>query len=311
MATNIGRRRNPRIARLRFLGSGLLALALALALGAAACGDSAHRLGSTLDGATLETGASGGAGGGSATGGAPGSGGNAAATGGSSGSGGDGARGGTGGTGVAGGGGGNGSGTGGRGGNGGASGSGGAGSGTGGRAGSGGVAGSGGNGAGTGGRAGSGGASGTGGAGGGRGAGEACSGKVVMECAEGLVCDLDVAGRCLASTAGGRCATVPVSCDTTGPSVCGCDGRTYATDCDRRRFRVQLDHAGGCAAPDGGAQPVVCGAVTCAQAELCVHLCTCALPGCQNPPPTCAASAPASCASPTIANGHAHCLCPP
>ena len=184
--------------------------------------------------------------------------------------------------------------------------------------GSGGVSGSGGNGSGTGGRAASGGATGTGGApipdggaGGGSGEGAACSGKVVMECAAGLVCDFDVPGRCGASTAGGHCTTVPVSCDTTGPSVCGCDGRTYATDCERRRSRAQLDRAGACAAPDGGAQRVVCGAVTCAQAELCVHYCTCAIPGCQNPPPSCAASVPASCVSPTIANGQVDCLCPP
>jgi hypothetical protein len=299
MATNVGRQESPRIARRRGLVSGLLLLAL----GASTCGDSGHRLGSTLDGASVETGASGGSGG-SGTGGAQGRGGSVPGTGGSSGSGGASSSGGVSGSGgsagTAGtsGRGGNGSGTGGRGGNGGAPGTGGNSSGTGGRAGSGGAPGTGGSGSGTGGRAGTGGVSGTGGAsstggasgtggaampdggaGGGSGAGEACSGKMVMECAEGLVCDLDVAGRCLASTAGGHCTTVPVSCDTTGPSVCGCDGRTYATDCDRRRFRAQLDHAGVCAAPDGGAQPVVCGAVTCAQAELCVRHAPALCPG--------------------------------
>jgi hypothetical protein len=301
MAMNMERQESRRVSR----GSCLGWVLLLLALGAAACRDSGHRPGSTLDGATPDIGASGGTGGGDTgggprTGGASGGGGNAPATGGSPGSGGGAARGGGGGT----------PGTGG---------SAGTGSGTGGRGGSGGVPGSGGTGSGSGGRAGTGGASGTGGAampdggaGGGAGAGATCSGKVAMECAEGLVCDLDVSGRCLASTAGGHCAVVPVSCDnTTGPSVCGCDGRTYATDCDRRRARTALDHTGACAAPDGGAQPVTCGAVTCGPSEVCVHRCTCAIPGCQNPPPTCAGSLPASCASPSIADGHAYCLCPP
>src|SRR6185369_4267562 len=65
--------------------------------------------------------------------------------------------------------------------------------------------GSGGASGGTGGRSGSGGTGGVaasdGGVGGGKGVGELCSGKSVSECAEGTVCDLDVSGRCAASTA--------------------------------------------------------------------------------------------------------------
>ncbi|CKZ53393.1 Kazal-type serine protease inhibitor domain [Mycobacterium tuberculosis] len=28
--------------------------------------------------------------------------------------------------------------------------------------------------------------------------------------------------------------------------VCGCNGKTYANDCERQRVKVQLDHVGAC-----------------------------------------------------------------
>ncbi len=63
------------------------------------------------------------------------------------------------------------------------------------------------------------------------GAGEYCEGPPAA-------CDLDGAT--------GWCASRPVGCDDFYDPVCGCDGRTYSSDCDRRMRGVWLDHAGVC-----------------------------------------------------------------
>jgi len=108
----------------------------------------------------------------------------------------------------------------------------------------------------------------------------ACSDKAPA-CGPGQVCDLDQAGRCAASTVAGTCITRPTICPLIYDPVCGCDGRTYGSDCARQAAGAQLDHRGPC----GGAG-VQCGAVTCAAGQLCVHACTCGgpAPTC-NPPP--------------------------
>ncbi|MCP4905828.1 MAG: hypothetical protein GY910_12700 [bacterium] len=44
----------------------------------------------------------------------------------------------------------------------------------------------------------------------------------------------------------GTCQQIPGACITLFNSVCGCDGMTYADDCDRRQALVALDQAGAC-----------------------------------------------------------------
>lgn len=63
------------------------------------------------------------------------------------------------------------------------------------------------------------------------GAGEYCEGPPAA-------CDLDGAT--------GWCASRPVGCDDFYDPVCGCDGNTYSSDCDRQMRGVWLDHAGVC-----------------------------------------------------------------
>jgi hypothetical protein len=126
------------------------------------------------------------------------------------------------------------------------------GGGTGGTAGAGGRAGTGGT-PGTGGRAGTGGVAGGGGAAGAGGStGTTCGGSAHLTCPSGQYCDLasncgqiaDATGMCAAAGTG-ACAAMD------GP-VCGCDGKIYPSDCDRRLAGMLKAPYETCASRDGG-----------------------------------------------------------
>jgi len=44
----------------------------------------------------------------------------------------------------------------------------------------------------------------------------------------------------------GKCDKPVTFCMRVSRPVCGCNGKTYANDCERQRVKVQLDHAGAC-----------------------------------------------------------------
>jgi hypothetical protein len=77
---------------------------------------------------------------------------------------------------------------------------------------------------------------------------EACGGKDAITCNSALWCQ-KAEGQCAAPEAPGKCDKAPTFCMRVSRPVCGCNGKTYANDCERQRVKVQLDHVGACPKP--------------------------------------------------------------
>jgi hypothetical protein len=75
--------------------------------------------------------------------------------------------------------------------------------------------------------------------------GERCGGIAGMQCDQGLWCET-AAGQCRTANASGTCVRAADICYQLFQPVCGCDGKTYSNDCDRRRARTAKNHDGGC-----------------------------------------------------------------
>lgn len=77
--------------------------------------------------------------------------------------------------------------------------------------------------------------------------GETCDGIAALSCDQGLWCE-HPPGQCGVADGAGVCAREEgISCEAISHPVCGCDGKTYGNDCERRSHHAQLDHAGECA----------------------------------------------------------------
>jgi hypothetical protein len=74
---------------------------------------------------------------------------------------------------------------------------------------------------------------------------EACGGKDAITCNSALWCQ-KAEGQCAVPEAPGKCDKAPTFCMRVSRPVCGCNGKTYANDCERQRVKVQLDHTGAC-----------------------------------------------------------------
>jgi hypothetical protein len=75
--------------------------------------------------------------------------------------------------------------------------------------------------------------------------GEACGGTANITCNSALWCQR-AEGQCKTPEAAGQCNKAPAFCMQIHRPVCGCNGKTYANDCERQKAKVQLDRVGAC-----------------------------------------------------------------
>jgi hypothetical protein len=75
--------------------------------------------------------------------------------------------------------------------------------------------------------------------------GAKCGGLSNLTCGAGEFCE-HATGACSPPDLEGTCARVADVCAQIFLPVCGCTGRTFSNDCERRRDRVSKAHDGKC-----------------------------------------------------------------
>jgi len=83
-------------------------------------------------------------------------------------------------------------------------------------------------------------------------AGKSCGGLVDAGCAKGLYCDYPASAACGAGDQTGICKAEPGLCGEIYAPVCGCDNKTYSSDCMAHTAGVSVASTGECASGGGG-----------------------------------------------------------
>jgi hypothetical protein len=75
--------------------------------------------------------------------------------------------------------------------------------------------------------------------------GAMCGGIAGLKCPEGQACRYPT-NMCNVADLAGTCVKVPATCPKGGAKVCGCDGTTYANQCELLKAGVREASKGAC-----------------------------------------------------------------